>query len=46
MFLNFADIFHIDEKENVIFTYHCGAAATTLAADASRIKLMKHPTET
>ncbi len=39
----FADIFHIDEKENVIFTYHCGAAATALAADASRVKLMKHP---
>jgi L-fucose isomerase-like protein len=37
------DVFHLDEKKNTILTYHCGAAAASLASKKGDITLKKHP---
>jgi len=37
------DVFHLDEKKNTILTYHCGAAATSLASKQKDINIRKHP---
>lgn len=36
------DVFHLDEKRNTILTYHCGAAAPSLASKKSEISIRKH----
>jgi L-fucose isomerase-like protein len=37
------DVFHLDDKKNTILTYHCGAAAASLASKKGDISIMKHP---
>jgi L-fucose isomerase-like protein len=36
------DVFHLDEKKNTILTYHCGAAASSLASNKKEIAIRKH----
>jgi L-fucose isomerase-like protein len=36
------DVFHLDEKKNTILTYHCGAAASSLAYNKNEISIRKH----
>jgi L-fucose isomerase-like protein len=36
------DVFHLDEKKNTILTYHCGAAASSLASNKREISIRKH----
>jgi L-fucose isomerase-like protein len=36
------DVFHLDDRKNTILTYHCGAAASSLAYDRNEIKIRKH----
>jgi L-fucose isomerase-like protein len=36
------DVFHLDEKKNTILTYHCGAAASSLASNNKEISIRKH----
>jgi L-fucose isomerase-like protein len=36
------DVFHLDEKKNTILTYHCGAAASSLASNSKEIAIRKH----
>jgi len=37
------DVFHLDDRKNTILTYHCGAAAASLASKKGEISIMKHP---
>jgi len=39
----FCDVFHLDRERGSILTYHCGAAAPSLARSLEEVKLMKHP---
>ncbi len=36
------DVFHLDEKKNTILTYHCGAAASSLASKKNEVAIRKH----
>jgi L-fucose isomerase-like protein len=36
------DVFHLDAKKNTILTYHCGAAASSLASNNKEISIRKH----
>jgi len=39
----FCDVFHLDEERNTILTFHCGAAAASLAEDPHDVTLWRHP---
>lgn len=39
----FCDVFHLDEKKNSLLTYHCGAAALSLAPTKAAVTIAKHP---
>ncbi len=39
----FCDVFHLDQKKNTLLTYHCGAAALSLAQSKASATIAKHP---